>query len=84
MNLLDFSVRNLRKVSSDVGFCLETLDKLVSLFETDFLDFSEFEKIQLMRRYKKILLKLRVISRNVGDFLIFLPDFLSSAFFDSK
>ena len=71
-------------MSNIAGFFLETLDKSVSLFETIFPDFSEFEKIQLMRRYKKILLKLRVISRNVGDFLSFLPDFLSSAFFDSK
>lgn len=71
-------------MSSDAGFLLETSNKSVSFFETIFPRISECEKISLMRRYKKILLKLRVISRNVGDFLIFLPDFLSSAFFDSK
>ena len=71
-------------MSNDAGFFLETLDKSVSFFETIFPDFSEFEKMPLMRRYKKILLKLKVISRNVGDFLIFFSDFLPSAIFDSK
>lgn len=55
--LRGFSVRRHWKVSGDAGFFLETLDNPVSLFETDFPDFSdfpEFEKMPHMRRYKKI------------------------------
>lgn len=39
-------------MSDNAGFFLETLDKSVSLFETDSPDFLEYEKIPLMRRYK--------------------------------
>ncbi len=82
--LLGFSVRRHWKVSNDARFCSETLDKSVSFFETNFPVISEYEKMSLMRRYKKILLRFKVISRNVGDFLIFFPNFLPSVIFDSK
>ena len=68
-------------MSNVAGFFLETLDKSVSLFEAIFPDFSEYEKIPFMRSYKKIWLRFKVISKNVGDFLIFLPDFFAISFF---
>ena len=67
--LLGFSVQKHCKVSNVAGFFLETLNKSVSFWGTIFPDFPEFEKMLLMRRYKKIQLIYRVISRNVDDFL---------------
>ena len=58
-------------MSGDAGLFLETLDKSVSFVETIFPDFSEFEKMPFMRRYKKIWLIYRVISRNVDDFFLY-------------